>query len=112
MLLPKEVDEAVYVIPDSSGHRLALRRTPDGKYLQTIPVQQPQEIAVHAKTGEIYVLCFRRNAFDGVEHKGELTLIKFGAFDNPVERKPGTRGGDVRRSGRPQAATCQPRRCR
>src|SRR5438309_1865585 len=33
MMLPKESQEEVFVIPDPNGHRLALHRTPDGRYL-------------------------------------------------------------------------------
>jgi hypothetical protein len=61
--------------------------SPDGKYLKTIPVKEPQEITVHPKTGEIYVLCFRdRNMFGGVNNKETLTLIKFGTLDNPTRQ--------------------------
>lgn len=32
-LIPDKVEEAVYVLPDRSGHRLTLRRSPDGRWL-------------------------------------------------------------------------------
>jgi MscS family membrane protein len=31
--IPDKIDDAVYVIPNSSGHRIALRRMPDGRWL-------------------------------------------------------------------------------
>jgi len=58
----------------------------EGKYLKTIPVKEPQEIAIHTRTGEIYVLSFRRNSFGEVHDKDTITLIKFGPFDNPTEQ--------------------------
>ena len=72
-------------VADHGNNRIQVI-APDGKYLKTIKVDEPQEIAVHAKTGEIYVLCFRRNIESGAGHKDTLTLIKFGSLDNPVER--------------------------
>ncbi len=72
-------------VADHGNNRIQVL-APDGKHLKTIPVQEPQEIAVHAKTGEIYVLCFRRNTENGVAHRDTITLIKFGPLDNPVER--------------------------
>ncbi|OAI49023.1 hypothetical protein AYO44_01070 [Planctomycetaceae bacterium SCGC AG-212-F19] len=59
--------------------------SPGGKYLKTIPVKEPQEIAVHAKTGEIYVLCFRRGEH-GIPERGQLTLVKFGPLAEATER--------------------------
>ncbi len=63
--------------------------SPEGKYLKTIPVKEPQEICIHPKTGAIYVLCFRRTgAGGGVDNKrgDAITLLKLGAFDNPAEQ--------------------------
>jgi hypothetical protein len=58
----------------------------EGKYLKTIPIKEPQEISIHPKTGEIYVLCFRqRNQFGGIDNKEMITLAKFGPLDNPAE---------------------------
>jgi hypothetical protein len=58
----------------------------EGKYLKTIPIQEPQEISIHPTTGEIYALSFRhRNQFGGVDGKETLTLRKLGPLDNPVE---------------------------
>src|SRR5258707_358177 len=33
IMLPKESQDEIVVIPDTGSHRLALRRTPDGRYL-------------------------------------------------------------------------------
>lgn len=71
-------------VADHGNHRIQVFSA-DGKYLKTIPVKQPQEIAVHPRTGEIYILCFRRNDASGVNDKETVTLIKLGALDNPVE---------------------------
>src|SRR5262249_52449127 len=70
-------------IADFGNNRIQVL-TPEGKYLKTIPVKEPQEIAVHPKTGEIYVLCFRK-----VEHgvpNMPITLYKFGPLSDPTER--------------------------
>jgi MscS family membrane protein len=32
-LIPDEIEEAVYVLPDRSGHRIGLRRLPDGRWV-------------------------------------------------------------------------------
>src|SRR5262249_46373261 len=72
-------------VADPGNNRIQVF-SPEGKYVRTIPVQEPQEIAIHPKTGEIYALCFRRNPSGGVENKAAITLIKFGPLDNPVER--------------------------
>jgi DNA-binding beta-propeller fold protein YncE len=60
--------------------------SPDGKYLKTIPCKQPHEIAVHQKTGEIYVLCWPARLPLGDHSAGSVTLVKFGPVDAPVER--------------------------
>lgn len=72
-------------VADHNNHRIQVF-SPEGKYLRTIAVQEPQEIALHPRTGEIYVLCFRRNASDGVDKGAPITLLKLGPLDNPVER--------------------------
>lgn len=72
-------------VADHNNHRLQVF-SPEGRYLKTIPLKEPQEIALHPKTGAIYVLCFRRNEFQGVNDKDTVTLVKLGSFDNPVEQ--------------------------
>ncbi|MBL8799934.1 MAG: SMP-30/gluconolactonase/LRE family protein, partial [Planctomycetia bacterium] len=59
--------------------------SPDGKYVKTIPVKDPQEIAVHPKTGEIYILCFQKLSA-GIPKTASLTLVKFGPLPEAVER--------------------------
>ncbi|OAI48989.1 hypothetical protein AYO44_00890 [Planctomycetaceae bacterium SCGC AG-212-F19] len=71
-------------VADCGNNRIQVF-SPERKHLQTISVKEPQEIAIHPKTGDIYVLCFRRNNFSGVENKEAITLIKFGPLDNPAE---------------------------
>ncbi|OAI48998.1 hypothetical protein AYO44_00935 [Planctomycetaceae bacterium SCGC AG-212-F19] len=70
-------------VADFGNHRIQVF-SPEGKHLKTIPVQEPQEIAVHPKTGEIYVLSFRKTGH-GVP-KGPITLAKFGPFTEPTAR--------------------------
>jgi len=84
---------------DSGNNRVQVFST-EGKHVKTIPVKQPQEIAVHQKTGEIYVLCFARGR--GRISRGFMTLCKFGPVKNPkklIERKFALPGGDGRVTG-------------
>jgi hypothetical protein len=62
---------------------------PDHKYLKTIPIERPDQIAVHPKTGAIYVLStvieldkFPSN-IAGLRG-GKTRLVKFGGLENPV----------------------------
>ena len=91
-------------VADHNNNRIQVF-SPEGKYLKTIPVKEPQEIVVHAKTGEVYVLCFKRHMENGANHKEPLTLIKFGPLENPVERMRQTFSvvipGDPREMGYP-----------
>ena len=92
-------------VADHGNNRIQVF-SPEGKYLKTIPVKEPQELAIHPKTGEIYALCFRRNHFGGIENKETITLIKFGPLDNPAERMRQTFiaviPGDPREMGYPE----------
>ena len=91
---------------DGKNNRLQVF-SPEGQHLKTIPAKDPQEIAVHHKTGEIYLLCFggqriangprqaRREA-----HGQPLTLLKLGPLGHPrtlIEQKIATPQGDWRR---------------
>lgn len=85
--------------------------TPEGKFLKAIPVPAPQEIGVHHKTGEIYLLCYE----PGPIHDGrlppqrvgggqELRLVKLGPLENPkplIEQKIVTPRWDSRISFTP-----------
>jgi hypothetical protein len=52
---------------------------PDGKFLATIPVDRPLVVAVHQKTGAIYVLHTPL-----LKGRTERRLTKFAAFDKPA----------------------------
>jgi RNA polymerase sigma-70 factor (ECF subfamily) len=45
-------------VGDHMNNRIQVFK-PDGTYLRTIQVQAPQELVVHPKTGDMYVLCWR-----------------------------------------------------
>ena len=52
---------------------------PDGKHLGTIPVEKPDQLAVHPKTGAVYVLC--------AAPKGQnAKLLTLGGLKDPAER--------------------------
>lgn len=91
-------------VADHGNNRIQVF-SPEGKHIKTIRVQEPQEISVHPKTGEIYILCFRRHFEGGVQNKAAITLIKFGPLDDPVERMQQTFSavipGDPREMGHP-----------
>ncbi|MBL8796526.1 MAG: SMP-30/gluconolactonase/LRE family protein [Planctomycetia bacterium] len=72
-------------VADLGNHRIQVF-SPEGKHLKTIPVKNPQEIAIHPQSGSIYALCFSRNEHGGADDKSSVTLIKFGPLDNPAEQ--------------------------
>ena len=57
--------------------------TAGGRFLKTIPVTSPNQIAVHRKTGEIYVMQLLRK--DGLPRR-QMTLLKLGGLDDPAVR--------------------------
>ena len=57
--LAVDADGNLYVC-DRNNHRIVIV-SPDAKCLGTFPVQDPEQVAVHPKTGEIYVLCRQRS---------------------------------------------------
>ncbi|MCK6472305.1 MAG: hypothetical protein L6R28_11215 [Planctomycetes bacterium] len=84
---PGEFNRPVAVACDSAGRVYVADQgnnrvqvfAPDGKFLKNFAVQEPVHIAVHPKTGEVYVV----SADEG--HKA-LRLSVFGAFEK-LERK-------------------------
>lgn len=72
-------------IADFGNNRIQVFSS-EGKHLQTIPCQQPRELAVHQKTGELYVLCWPAKLPLGDHVSGSLTLVKFGPLDAPAQR--------------------------
>lgn len=66
-------------VADKGNNRIQVF-SPDGKFLKTIPVDRPQFLRIHAKTGAIYVLHEAREQGKTV---GRLT--KFNSFDKPQE---------------------------
>jgi hypothetical protein len=66
-------------IADSLNHRIQVF-APDGKYLKTIPVDRPQFVCVHRKTGAIYVMHEVR-----AQGKSLGRLTKFTSLDQPRE---------------------------
>jgi sugar lactone lactonase YvrE len=55
----------------------------DAKYLRTIAVDRPDQIAVHGKTGEVYVLVPNKTRIDKKEFPA-ARVIKFSADGKPV----------------------------
>jgi RNA polymerase sigma factor (sigma-70 family) len=61
---------------------------PEHKYLKTIPIERPDQIAVHPKTGAIYVLCTKID-LDGYPSSGAALrggttrVVKMGSLDAP-----------------------------
>ncbi|HUT33634.1 MAG TPA: hypothetical protein VNE39_09155 [Planctomycetota bacterium] len=91
---------------DSRNDRVQVY-SPEGTFVKSIPVAAPQEIGVHHRTGEIYLLCYdvgrvengRLPARRGVSGQ-ELTLLKLGPLDDPrpiIEQKLVTPRGDAPR---------------
>ncbi len=72
-------------VADFGNHRIQVF-SPEGQYLKSIPCKQPRELAVHQKTGELYVLCWPAQLPLGDHLAGSLTLVKFGPWDAPGER--------------------------
>jgi DNA-binding beta-propeller fold protein YncE len=68
----------VYVC-DRGNNRVVVA-SPDGKFLDSFAVQDPEQIAVNAKTGEIYVLC--RQAPPGTRPKdiGPMSMKEYRAW--------------------------------
>ncbi len=90
---------------DSRNDRVQVY-SPEGKFLKSIPVAAPQEIGVHHRTGEIYLLCYGVGPIhDGrisprtVGGGQELTFRKLGPLDDPrplIEQKLAIPKGDPR----------------
>ena len=60
--------------------------SPDGKLVESIPVQRPAHVAVHPKTGELYVSSWNQRVFAaGWEQKIPPTLVRLGP---PGKREP------------------------
>jgi sugar lactone lactonase YvrE len=72
-------DGNVYVA-DSGNNRIQVFK-PDGGYLGTIPVQGPKMIAVHRKTGEVYVLQLLAPR--------QMKLVKLGGLKDPAVKIQG-----------------------
>ncbi|MBM4035991.1 MAG: hypothetical protein FJ291_30020 [Planctomycetes bacterium] len=81
---------------DSRNDRVQVY-APDGRFVKTIPVPAPQEIGVHHKTGEIYLLSYPaapihdgRMSARALGGGAELALRKLGPLDDPrplIEQK-------------------------
>jgi hypothetical protein len=70
-------------IADSNNSRVQIY-APDGKYLKTIKIDRPELVAVHTKTGAIYIQHTAR-----VRGQSLRRLTKLVSFDNP--RRTSTR---------------------
>jgi DNA-binding beta-propeller fold protein YncE len=59
---------------------------PDGKFLKAIPVAKPALVAVHPKSGDIFVVSWMlvNKLFLKQEDKVEATFTHLGPFDNPA----------------------------
>ncbi len=66
-------------IADSNNSRVQIY-APDGKYLKTIKIDRPELVAVHKKTGAIYIQHTAR-----VRGQSLRRLTKLVSFDNPKE---------------------------
>jgi hypothetical protein len=58
---------------------------PEGKHLKTIPAPKPACVAVHQKTGDIYVFSWMLNnrMFKSDQIRVEPLMIRFGPLENP-----------------------------
>lgn len=58
----------------------------DGKHLKTIPAAKPARLAVHQKTGDIYVFSWllANRLIPSNEYRVEATMTHLGALDNPA----------------------------
>ena len=72
----------VYVA-DSGNNRIQVFK-PDGSYLKTLPLKNPQLLTVHRKTGAIYAIHFSRK-----DKKWILSLVKLGGLDDPSIKAKG-----------------------
>jgi hypothetical protein len=75
-----DVDAAGRIYVSDSGNNRVQIFAPDGKHLKTIPVDRPQLLRVHQKTGAIYVQHAAR-----AQGQSHPRLTKFASFDAPTE---------------------------
>ncbi|MCX7806485.1 MAG: hypothetical protein N3A38_15060, partial [Planctomycetota bacterium] len=80
-----DVQGRLYVC-DTGNNRVQVYATDgaEGKVIRSIKVGDPQEIAVHHATGEIYVLSFKCGDGGFVNPGTELVIMRFGSVDSPA----------------------------
>jgi len=69
------------------GNNRVMRFSGDGKLLGSFAVDSPQQIAVHPKTGAIYVLSRRPSAARGTRWDPKATLRKFGPWGSEAPKE-------------------------
>ena len=67
-------------VADLGNNRIQVFKS-DASYLKTLPVKKPNQLAVHRKTGEIYVLQLLSNR--------KMKLVKLGGISDPAVRIQG-----------------------
>jgi len=76
-------------VADFSNDRVQAFK-PDGGFLKSFPVVRPDLVAVHPKTGEVYVLSYQPCTWGGkINKEGPCflaTMVKFGGLKNPAVR--------------------------
>jgi DNA-binding beta-propeller fold protein YncE len=73
-------------VSDHNNNRIQVFST-EPKHLKTIKCPQPWQLAVHPKTGEIYVHCYPNRAGRRSKARFQARIVKFAGFDNPRKVK-------------------------
>ncbi len=82
------VDAAGNVYVCDRGNDRVVVASPDGDFLGAFPVEDPEQIAVHPKTGEIYVLCRQAPRGSTPKDTGPMSMSEYKAWKaREAERK-------------------------
>jgi len=75
-------------VADRGNDRIQVFK-PDGSFLKSLPVKKPNQLAVHRKTGEVYVLQFVSKG----KWRSKIQLVKLGGLKDPAVKLKGPQMG-------------------